>query len=202
MNMIKVKKIKTVPGLYYIPDILSHYPDLKSDGIIGELDKNKWEQVSANENSRVVQMYGYKYNYNTNNIKEPTQPFIPCITRLKDILEEIVMEIIPNANPFNQCIVNNYTTGQGISKHIDNPLYGNTIGCYTIGDMYSGATFKFRKDDIVKTIYIEPNSLYIMSGDARYVFTHEMVKAKKDKVKDNMIHRDRRISITFRNVTI
>lgn len=199
--MINVKKIKSVSGLYYIPNILSYYPNLDYTNIVKELDENKWEQVTSNMNSRIVQQYGYKYNYNTNNIKDVTTPFIPCLTILKNILEEIVEEILPNANiPFNQCIVNNYMTGQGISKHIDNIQYGNTIGCYTIGDIDSGATFKFRKDEQVKSIYIEPNSLYIMSGDARYLFSHEMTKAKKDKVNNNIIPRGRRISITFRNV--
>ena len=97
----------------------------------------------------------------------------------------------------NQCIVNNYSVGQGISKHIDVKSYGNVIGCFTIN---SGATMIFRHLDKSINLYVEPNSLYIMSGEARYLWSHEMTTNKYDKINDTMNKRDRRISITFRNV--
>jgi len=86
--------------------------------------------------------------------------------------------------------------GQGISKHIDVKSYGNIIGCFTLG---SGATMIFRKGNVTKEIYVESNSLYIMSGECRYNWTHEMIGKKSDIVNGIKISRDRRISVTFRN---
>ena len=90
-------------------------------------------------------------------------------------------------------------SGQGISKHIDVTSYGGIIGCYTLN---SGSIMNFRSpsDDVVD-VYVKPNSLYIMSGDARYKWTHEMPSCKNDVVNGMKILRDRRISVTFRNVS-
>ena len=41
-----------------------------------------------------------------------------------------------------------------------------------------------------------------MSGDSRYKWAHSMPLNNKDLVKNVKINRDRRISITFRNVPI
>ena len=92
---------------------------------------------------------------------------------------------------FNQCIINNYYKGQGISPHIDVTSYGGVIGCFTLG---SGAIMKFSYGDEDVEIYVKPNSVYIMSGDSRYKWKHSMPVKKTRK--------DRRVSITFRNVPV
>jgi alkylated DNA repair dioxygenase AlkB len=61
---------------------------------------------------------------------------------------------------------------------------------------------KFTYNGEHKEIYVKPNSLYIMSGDSRYVWSHSMPVKKSDVVNGIKIKRDRRISITFRNVFI
>ena len=62
-NTVTVEEMNLPPGLFYIDDI-------KEDGnaIIKELDKMKWIPLSGYSNSRVVQHYGYKYDYKTYNI--------------------------------------------------------------------------------------------------------------------------------------
>jgi len=60
----------------------------------------------------------------------------------------------------------------------------------------------FKNGEEKKEIYVKPNSLYIMSDDARYVWTHEMPSRKSDLVDNNKIKRDRRVSLTFRNVKL
>jgi alkylated DNA repair dioxygenase AlkB len=47
-----------VPGLYYIEDIQED-----TDETIKELDKRKWVPLSNRPRSRLVQHYGFKYNY-------------------------------------------------------------------------------------------------------------------------------------------
>ena len=107
------------------------------------------------------------------------------------------MKIIDPKYTFNQCIINNYLDGQGISAHVDVRKYGSVIGCFTIG---SGATMVFQKEGAKHEVYVKPNSLYIMSGDARYSWTHAMPARKFDIVDDTRIPRSRRISLTFRHV--
>ena len=195
MDVIKVVE---VPGLYYMDNIIDNYEE-----IITYLDEQKWEPITKYTNSRMVQHYGYKYNYSNKSIKEPTTP-IPhllsseLVEQLIDICQQF--SLIDNTYEFNQCIVNNYNPGQGISKHFDKITFGNVIGCFTL---LGGATMIFRNRNNNKdtySIYTKPNSLYIMSGDSRYKWTHEMPSTKSDKVNNTIIKRSRRVSITFRNV--
>ena len=98
---------------------------------------------------------------------------------------------------FEQCIVNNYESGQGINKHIDLDAFGPVIGCFSLG---SGCTMRFSLDEERVDIYIEPNSLYVMSGDARSKWTHEMPATKTDLIDGKRVSRNRRVSLTFRSI--
>jgi alkylated DNA repair dioxygenase AlkB len=196
MDKIIVKNISKVKGLYYVSNIINNQEEL-----IKQLDDNEWKSLSNSANSRVVQHYGYLYDYKTRNINIPTTPFPDFIQELANLLTDICMQIglIDEKYKFNQCIVNNYNAGQGISRHTDIKTYGKVIGCFTI---CSGATMKFFNplDNSNYDKYVEANSLYIMSGDARYIWTHEMLTSKFDIVNKIKVPRGRRISITFRNV--
>lgn len=166
--------------MYYIKDIIDD-----SNTLITKLDEEgTWKPLTTSINSRKVQHYGFLYDYKT-------CPELPSfLYELRDTLTELCIQLglIDNSYVFNQCIVNNYTVGQSISSHIDVKKYGKVIGCYTVG---SEAIMKFMKEDKKEVLNTLPNSLYIMSGDIRYNWTHEMLKLKSD----------RRISITFRNVS-
>jgi len=198
MEKITVKQISKVPGLYYISNLITN-----SDELTKELDKNNWLPITNSANSRKVQHFGYLYDYSSRKINIPTTPFSNFLTELANELRDICkqLKLIDDNYIFNQCIVNNYKRGQGISRHTDVKAYGKVIGCYTIG---SGAKMKFvhPKTGIEYEKYVESNSLYIMSGDARHIWTHEMSASTADIVNNIKISRDRRISITFRNVPI
>jgi alkylated DNA repair dioxygenase AlkB len=191
IDSVEVQEI-SIPGLYYIPDIKEN-----TDNILSELDKREWIPVTTSKKSRLVQQYGYKYNYNNGNISEKTEEIPDFIKPLQNVLSYICKELnlIDEQTDFNQCLINNYEIGQGISAHIDDKKFGPVIGCFTF---HSGATMRFKHNNESYDWYVEPNSLYIMSSDARYKWTHEMTTKKYDT--NNKIKRDRRISITFRHV--
>ncbi len=192
-DTIEVEEL-SVPGLYYIDDIKED-----TSTIIEELDKLTWVPLTNAKNSRVVQHYGYKYNYTTYNIREKCEDLPENLHVFRDLLTNICqdLKLINNKYQFNQCIINNYQAGQGISPHIDVKGYGAVIGCYTIA---SGTTMVFEKGDEKVEVYVKPNSLYIMSGDARYVWRHSMPSRKSDEVDEEKKERGRRISLTFRCV--
>lgn len=192
----KMVEITQVPGLYYFENVLS---DEECKQIIEDLDKKIWTPLSNSSNSRKVQHYGYLYDYKGYSVTKAPED-IPIF--LEDCKNKLTILNTENTGLkeyiFNQCIVNNYEPGQAISRHIDLKTFGKVIGCYTLG---SGATMRFAKGSVTKDIYVKPGSLYLMSGDARYLWTHEMISKKKDILEDgNTIERKRRISITFRNV--
>lgn len=173
---------------------------IKDNNIINDLNKQTWKPLSTKyKNSRLVQHYGYKYNYKTYNINDKCEHIPDFLLEYRDMLTKICLDnnIINSEYTFNQCIVNNYLPGQGISKHIDVKSYGDVIGCFTFG---SSSIMSFEKDKNKIDLYVEPNSLYIMSGDSRYKWTHEMASRKYDIINGDKIERNRRISVTFRNV--
>ena len=196
-DFIEVEELK-IPGLYYVDDI----KEKTAKNIITELDKFEWVTLTKSANSRLVQHYGFKYDYITYNIKDKCEDIPECLMLLKNLLTVICLDldIINHDYVFNQCIVNNYLSGQGIGKHIDVKKYGDVIGCFTLG---SGATMIFKKNNNEdEHLYVAPNSVYIMSKDARYIWTHEMLSKKFDIVDNIKTIRERRVSVTFRNVPI
>jgi alkylated DNA repair dioxygenase AlkB len=199
-----IQTIDEVPGLYYIPNVIeSSY----AQQIIEKLDENdmqKWEQVTQHANSRLIQHFGYLYNYTSHDTSKKGNSLPDIIKPLRPVLKQICYDLNLLIQPspdykFNQCIVNNYLPGQGIGKHTDVKAYGKIIGCYSLN---GGATMKFTNAKLCSSyfVYPEPNSLYIMSGDARYKWTHEMPARKSDTFNDVKFARKRRISVTFRHV--
>lgn len=174
-------------GLYYCDNVINN-----SNYLFTNIDKNIWIPLSKSPNSRLVQYYGFLYDYRTCSIDKPAQEIPLFLYDLRDDLTRICreLELIDDNYIFNQIIINNYTNEQCITAHTDFKKYGKVIGCYSIGDE---AIMNFLNDEENLEVKILPNSLYIMSGDIRYKWKHEMYKLKGAT--------SRRISITFRNVS-
>lgn len=159
-----------IPGLFYIPDFID---DTEYDELTNILTELNYNHVGR-KNSRVSAQYGYKYNYNRGK-PGVTDPII-------DILDEIVTKErlcpwLTLDKKFDQLIVNKYEVSQSISAHIDHVKYfGPVIACVSIG---GSAIAKFTDIyGISKSLTLEDRSLYIMSGDSRYKYTHEISKPK------------------------
>ncbi len=199
--------INPIPGLYYYPNFLSSnegeclWNNLQSD--------SNWVGVTESANARRVIHYGYIYSYTGGKLQK-TEP-IPLI--YSDLIERF-QKIIDSENlarpipQFDQLIINQYLCGQGIAAHIDDiSKFDSIIACITLG---SGVTINFKKKTgdnntekpVTYSLYVEPNSLYIMSGDSRYIWQHAIPHRKKDLVGDLNIPRGKRISLTFRTAIV
>lgn len=100
----------------------------------------------------------------------------------------------------DQIIVNEYLPGQGISEHIDcTPCFGGTICSLSLG---SSCLMDFTKGALKQSILLEPRSLLILKSDSRYLWKHGIASRRIDKLRSLQIKRERRISLTFRNVII
>lgn len=177
-----------------IPSGLHYINNINLNVKCSDFDEFKWQKVP--KSNRVVQQYGYSYEYFSNEKPTMIVDMPSIVIDLKNILLEECRKLNINQN-FNQCIVNSYEINQGISAHIDSKVFDSVIGCFTIG---SGAMMRFKNSNHIYDLFVEENSLYIMSDDARYKYTHEMIKRKTDNVNGKKYKRSRRISITFRNV--
>ena len=51
-------------------------------------------------------------------------------------------------------------------------------------------------------ILLEPQSVLILRGEARYIWTHGIAKRQTDRYAEMLLKRERRLSITFRRVIL
>jgi len=179
-------------GLFYYPDICSS----DRDRTLQFIHQTPWVPVPISA-TRGIQQYGFAYDYRARSV-DPIQ----CIPAELDCYRDCLMATCMNLGldiggpEFNQCIVNKYEIEEGISSHVDAQCFGPVIGCFTLE---SGCVIEFVGDRIHEK-YIADGSLYIMSGDARYNWTHCMPARKNDVVDGRRVARGRRISITWRVV--
>jgi alkylated DNA repair dioxygenase AlkB len=187
----------TIKGLYYVPNFLT---DEEHKKILDYLKKSKkWKGVGKNSGSRKVIHFGYSYAYDRSGIKK--------IDDVPDYFKNLVDIDRVNANietdlldeNMEQLIINEYKPGQGIHPHLDHVGYfGAIIVCITIGSGVSMDFTKIEDPTKKKTIFVQPSSLYIMSGDARYKWKHGIKRTSYDNGKK----RGTRYSLTYRTVQI
>lgn len=182
-----------IKGLYYIPNYLT---DEEHSRILRYLKSSHlWKHV-GNKNSRKVIQFGYSYSYDRTGIKK-IQDVPKYLSELVDkdrINKYLVDDVFFKQNNMEQLIINKYTHGQGIFDHIDHIKYfGSVIICITIG---SGVIINFKNDNIKKKIYVEPKSLYIMSGESRYIWKHGIKKNLYNVGKKKGL----RYSLTYRTI--
>jgi alkylated DNA repair dioxygenase AlkB len=136
---------------------------------------------------RIVRQYGYSYPYSGSKLTK-TDPF-------PEYLQAVVAAIkqIPELNDFNpdQAIINRYMPGEHITAHIDDQKkFGDTVVSVTLG-----ATGKmiFTQEALNQRyeILAKPMSAYVMQGDARKLWKHEMSELSGSTP---------RFSITFRTI--
>jgi alkylated DNA repair dioxygenase AlkB len=166
-------EIPKIEGLTYTPNYITIEQE---QFLINQIDNQPW----LTDLKRRVQHYGYKYDYKarkiTHDLKIGEVPYW--------------LQIIPN---FDQVIVNEYTTGQGITPHIDCiPCFSDTICSLSL---LEPCEMILERDNVKYSIILEPRSLLTFQGEARYKWKHS-IPQRKSNVKN------RRVSITYRKVIL
>jgi len=94
--------------------------------------------------------------------------------------------------------VNEYERGQGITAHVDcEPCFKNTIVTVSLGWVYEMDFISLDTGEVRSTL-LELGSALVMRDEARYRWMHR-IKARQS---DRGIPRERRVSLTFRNVIL
>lgn len=97
----------------------------------------------------------------------------------------------PPGTAFDQCIVTHYPDGAGIGWHPDAPCFGDCIMAVSLGHTARLQFAPTGSETARCEIPVDPGSLYVMRGPARWDFQHQVVKVKAE-----------RYSITFRSVRV
>jgi len=88
-----------------------------------------------------------------------------------------------------------------INPHVDSIKFcGSTIAGISL---LSSAVMRFRRDkdddQVLVDLKLPQRSLYVMSSRVRYDFTHEILSESLSKWRDEIIPRDRRVSVMMRS---
>jgi len=181
-----------IPGLHYC----SHYiTGEEQRGLLAIIDQQPW----LTDLKRRVQHYGYRYDYKARMVT-PELYLGPLPDWLMPIAHRLHREGLFSALP-DQAIINEYLPGQGISAHVDCvPCFGEEIASLNLG---SACVMEFTHPHNAKqTKVLEPCSLFVISGSARYEWQHCIPARKSDVIGGVKINRARRVSITFRKVIL
>jgi alkylated DNA repair dioxygenase AlkB len=182
-----------IPGLIYIADFISE-KDQKD--LLESIDSQEW----LADLKRRTQHYGYKYDY--------TKKAIDASMKIGSIPAWIwpySMRLIDKkyfSKEPDQVIINEYLPGQGISRHTDCvPCFGDTVASLSLG---SACVMEFEQWNGIEKLklLLEPRSLLVLSGEARYKWMHSIPGRKEDKIDDQVLSRSRRVSLTFRTIKV
>ena len=191
---IEDQKAPDIEGLSYVPEFITVDEER---ALLEAIDASPW----LTDLKRRVQHYGYKYDYKaravTNDAYLGKLPawVEPIAKRLHD---QGIFQTAPD-----QAIVNEYEPGQGISAHVDCvPCFGGTIASLTLGSsammQFQNTHDRHRKEEL----YLQERSLIVLSGAARYEWTHAIPGRKSDVVNGFKVERSRRVSLTFRSMVL
>ena len=185
-----------LPGFVYQPDFISEEEEAK---LLTCIDGAEWNT----ELQRRVQHYGWRYDYKKRQIDESMRvgelPAWAQDLSLR-LVNERLMEDLPD-----QLIVNEYRGKQGITPHVDEPnSFTGQIATISLLETWE-MVFRRRgsKERVEKAL--ERRSVAILTGDARYQWTHEIPKRENEPIVDfrgkrKWQKRSRRISLTFRKI--
>ena len=188
----KIITMNDINGLTYIRNFISKS---EHDLLLQRIDSEPW----LTELQRRVQHYGYKYDYAKHQISRSMY-----IAPLPDWSLGIAQRLHQSYSPTlpDQVIVNEYEPGQGIAKHTDcRTCFRDTIISLSLCSP-SVMDFTNNKKGVKRSILLEPRSLIVLKGEARYEWAHGIAKRKSDKFQGRVFKRTRRVSLTFRTVIL
>lgn len=177
-----------ISGLIYLPEYISqpHH-----DWLLTQIDEQVWDTGLK----RRVQHYGYRYDYKARKVT-PDMYLGSLPNWLNRIARQLhddgLIEEVPD-----QVIINEYQPGQGIAAHVDcEPCFGHRIFSLSLGGT-AIMEFSHPSQEAVEVL-LDARSLVMMYGEARYTWKHGIPARKADKG----VARTRRVSLTFRKVTV
>jgi alkylated DNA repair dioxygenase AlkB len=174
MNIVDMHEHPSIKGLYLA----------RFEGELCDVDTLVSETPWEHEQSiRATAQFGYSYNFKQRRCTVGKD--LPEMFFHHNMLAVEAMKLLGRNTTFNQCLVNKYERGQSISPHIDAPVFDDAIAviCHGFGVM----RFVMRTQGLDIKVPVPDNSIYIMTGESRHLWTHSLLPVE-----------NRRISVTFR----
>ena len=181
----------TISGLQCRSDYLNV---AQQQQLLTVIDDQPW----LSDLKRRVQHYGYRYDYS--NRHAGTESYLgPLPEWAASLAQQLHRHGHCDKIP-DQVIVNEYLPGQGIAGHVDCvPCFGDTVLSLSLAASCV-MVFKHIQTAATVPVLLEPGSLLVMRGEARYQWKHGIPSRKSDLYEGRTIQRLRRVSITLRTI--
>jgi hypothetical protein len=124
---------------------------------------------------------------------------------------------------FDQVIVNRYKPGEGIIEHVDLAKFDDGIVGISLksacvmhfrrvppssdsciegvnGNSENGTDASTASHTSVTKVLLRPGDVYVLSGPARYEWTHSIPSEVSSCIRGEMVQREERVSITLRRM--
>ncbi|HVU09774.1 MAG TPA: alpha-ketoglutarate-dependent dioxygenase AlkB [Phototrophicaceae bacterium] len=181
-----------IAGLTLISNYLSADEQTQ---LLAIVDQGVW----LTDLKRRVQHFGYVYNYKKRQL-DPSMYLGALPDWAQSLAERLHADGFAPALP-DQVIVNEYQPGQGIAPHVDCvPCFADTILSISLGSPCVMDYTPLKREAEVRHVLLQPGSLLIMRGEARYEWKHGIAARKRDLFEGQVIERQRRVSLTLRKV--
>lgn len=177
-----------ISGLLYASEFLSTAEEVE---LVASIDQAEWRS----DLKRRVQHYGWRYDYKARQIDASMRlgPLPPWARKLAERLA--AQGLLPHIA--DQVIVNEYRGNQGISKHVDcAPCFADGIAMISLLESWE-MIFKEERGKRRVPQLLERRSVAVLTGDARYQWSHEIPKRL---IEPSGSRRGRRVSVTFRKI--
>ena len=185
--------VRVTDGLRYVMGFVSA---TEAAALVQSTDAQPWRD----DLRRRVQHFGYRYDYRARRVSQADY-LGPLPGWLDELAARLVADGIFRTQP-DQVIVNEYQPGQGIAAHVDcEPCFGAVIVSVSL---LCACEMEFRRVGFEErcSMILVPNSLLVLSGPARWNWSHGIAARKSDVVDGRRIERGRRLSLTFRTVVL
>jgi alkylated DNA repair dioxygenase AlkB len=186
-----MEKTHHIQGLQFIENYISAD---ESQALQVCLDQGVWNT----DMKRRVQHFGYRYDYKARSVSQSDR-LEDWPVWADDLAGRLYEDHFFQHKP-DQVIINDYAPGQGISAHVDcEPCFGPVIASVSLLSACD-MLFQHRTSGHIVPVRLAPMSLLVLSGEARYNWTHAIPARKSDLVNGIRVPRSRRMSLTFRTV--
>jgi alkylated DNA repair dioxygenase AlkB len=167
------------------------------DYITPEEERTLLEHVSSgpweSDFRRRIQQYGFGYSAAGGTtpvwIRDFPDWLLPLAHRVQ---EDAPLERLPE-----NCVINEYLPPLGIGPHRDYNAFGPTVACVSLGSDIV-IDFTHPKEGWRVPVHVPARSFWVITGDARSVWTHGIAARLNDVIDGERRKRQRRVSITFR----
>lgn len=181
-EIMKNTAVSPPEGLLYQSDFISTEEEIELIAQIKKLTFRPFIYQGFEAKRRIV-TYGYLYDFSTREFSEAA----PIPDFLMNVREKSAAFASMSQGSLKEALLTEYTPGAPIGWHRDLPIFDTVIGI----SLFSECLMKFKpykKEGQIYSIQLEPRSIYVMRGAARWSWQHSIPPVK-----------NLRYSITFRS---